>query len=108
MFQVRLPDYVSHHAGAQAVLNPAAGSPSIRSTTASPRTTASKIQLRYRLHCCLTQLDNHWELTVPVQLEATYGPGLYFFPYGSFFKLEILLDFLRIFTASNNREITKR
>lgn len=28
MFQVRLPDYISHHAGAQAALNPAAGSPS--------------------------------------------------------------------------------
>lgn len=52
-------------------------------------------------------MDNHWELTVPVQLEATYGPGLYFFPYGSFFKLEILLDFLRIFTEATTEKLLK-
>lgn len=66
MFQIRFPGCISHHTGGSGSSKSCCSVTKLLGLTPAPlRITVSKIQLRFRMLCWLTQLDYHWEFTVP-------------------------------------------
>lgn len=109
-FQIRFPSCISHRAGGSGSSKSCCSVTKLLGLTPAPlRITASKIQLMFRLFCWLRQLDYHWELTVP---SPTWSHNMVLVftscSMDHFFKVDIFLDFLRIFTASNNRDVSLR